>query len=465
LISYRELFSIFNGPSIDLMKHTMNKFKIYNSHFSCLKKAFSVCIFLCGLLTASAHQTPSTIVLLDISPAKVTAELQLPLSELELAFGHDVFTNPQNLVERVGPQLKEYLLAHIHVMEAKNKPWLVNIADMKVEEAEQAASGPPFREITVHLVFTPYPGTSTRHFLLDYDVIMHQVMNHAALVSIRNDWESGKAGGQTTEAGVIHWDMKDNVIYPLQVSLEKGSWWTGFKSMLTLGMEHIREGTDHLMFLLVLLLPATLLTGGKRWGKFGGTRYSIARLLKIVTAFTIGHSITLILGAAGWISLPSKPVEILIAFSILVSAVHAVRPIFAGKEMYIAAGFGLIHGLAFAGTLTNLHLEAAPMALSILGFNAGIEIMQLLITAITVPWLILLSKTPAYRYIRICGAVFAALAAIGWILERYTGTSNILSAAVDNTATHALRIIAVLALATLAGVVVKLVLAVKFKKA
>ena len=144
-------------------------------------------------------------------------------------------------------------------------------------------------------------------------------------------------------------------------------------------MRHIAEGTDHLLFLLVLLLPAPLLlTKGRRWGGFGGVGYSLRRLLLIVTAFTLGHSFTLLLGALGWVRLPSQPVEVLIAVSILVSAGHAVRPLFPGREAWVAAGFGLVHGLAFASTLANLHLEAGPMALSILGFNLGIELMQLL---------------------------------------------------------------------------------------
>lgn len=374
-----------------------------------------------------AHQTPSTIVLLDVSPAKVAVELQLPLSELELAFGHDVFTNSDNLVLRLGPQIKEYLMAHIHARQAKDKPWLVEVNDMKVEQAEQLESGPPYKEMTVYLTLTPYPGASTRLFLLDYDVIMHQVINHAALVSIRNDWETGKADGQPAEAGAIHWDMKDNVIHPLEINLEKGSWWVGFKSMLSLGMQHIKEGTDHLLFLLALLLPAMLVVNRKNWSGFGGTRYSISRLLKIVTAFTVGHSVTLLIGALGWVRLPAQPVEILIAVSILISAIHAIYPIFPGREMYVAAGFGLIHGLAFASALANLHLSAGPMALSILGFNLGIECMQLFVVIIIMPWLVLLSQTTWYKYIRITGALLAGIAALAWISERTSGDANVIS--------------------------------------
>jgi len=241
-------------------------------------------------------------------------ELQLPLSELELAFGHEAARNPETLMESLGPQLKEYLLAHIHPYVTKANPWLVEIADMKMDKGIQAASGPPYWEVIVHLILHPQPGETTRKFKLDYDVIMHQVINHVAFVSIRNDWETGYAVKQPVEAGVIRWDTKDNVIYPLEINLEKGSWWKGFASMLNLGKQHIAEGTDHLLFLLVLLLPATLSVNSKRWGNFGGAKYSIMRLLKITAAFTAGHSITLLVGALGWLRLPVQPVEILMQF-------------------------------------------------------------------------------------------------------------------------------------------------------
>src|SRR5271165_3502823 len=125
----------------------------------------------------------------------------------------------------------------------------------------------------------------------------------------------------------------------------------GFVNLFRLGMRHIAEGTDHLLFLLVLLLPAPLIVVGSRWAGFAGMSNSVLRILKIVTAFTIGHSITLALAAFGIVRVPSRPIEVLIAVSILVSAIHALRPIFPGKEAGIAAYFGLIHGLAFAATL------------------------------------------------------------------------------------------------------------------
>jgi hypothetical protein len=224
--------------------------------------------------------------------------------------------------------------------------------------------------------------------------------------------------------------------------------------MLSLGMDHIKEGTDHLLFLLTLLLPAPLLVVNRRWAKNGGTRYSLIRIIKIVTAFTIGHSITLVLGATGLIHPPARFIEVLIAISILISAIHALRPVFPGKEIFIAGGFGLVHGMAFAETLVNLNLDPGRMALSILGFNIGIELMQLFVIVGSMPWLIILSRTTFYPHIRITGAVIAAIASIAWISERISQQSNTISIFVEQTAGYApwtilmLAILAVISLFT-----------------
>jgi HupE / UreJ protein len=316
----------------------------------------------------SAHQQPTTIVLLEVYPNRVAMELQIPLTELELAFGNDVSKDPNALMGKVRPQFDEYLTAHIHPMTRDGRPWTVTVLDLTVGGAEQTQSG-PYREVIVHLDLRPPVDASARSMVLNYDLIMHQVVTHKALVSIRRDWESGLNGEESVETGVIAVDTQTTKIFPLEINLEKGSWWQGFKGMLSLGMRHIREGTDHLLFLLVLLLPAPLLVRNRLWGEFGGTRYSLLRLVKIITAFTVGHSVTLLLGALGWLRLPQQPVEVLIAFSILVSAVHAIRPIFPGKEMYVAAGLGLVHGLAFATVLVDLNFRCGTDGVEYFGLQ------------------------------------------------------------------------------------------------
>ena len=398
---------------------------------------------------STAHPMPNSVVLLNLHADRIDAEVQIPLVELQAAFGHAVNDSSASLIERLGPELRAYLMQHIRLVSPDGRAWAVKMGTLSVHETANEING-TYRELIAQIELLPPAGEDVRRFAFHYDAVLHQLVTHKILVSVRQDWEQGVVGDDSpTQVGVIELDIVNNRIFPLMVSLKSGSVWTGFGAMVRLGIRHIAEGTDHLLFLLVLLLPAPLLVAGKHWGRFGGVRYGFRRLLYIVTAFTLGHSLTLLLGALGWVRLPSQPVEILIAVSILVSAVHALRPLFPGKEAWVAAGFGLVHGLAFAGTLANLRLDAGPMALSILGFNLGIELMQLLVILLTIPWLMLLSRTSAYRFMRVLGAVVAALAAIGWMVERVSGVSNMLSesiALVAGYAPYTLGILAVMAL-------------------
>ncbi len=395
---------------------------------------------------ATAHPMPNSVVLLNVHANRIDAELQIPLVELQSAWGHAVNDSSAGLVERLGPQLRAYLKTHIRPQSPDGQFWTVAVGALTTHESQNPIQG-VYRELTAQVQMIPPAGNDVRRFMFHYDVVLHQVMTHKILVSVRQDWERGQlAESEPVQVGEISLDIVNNRILPLPINRASGSAWTGFMAMTQLGMQHIAEGTDHLLFLLVLLLPAPLLTTGQRWGRFGGVRYSLKRLLLIVTAFTLGHSITLLLGSIGWVRLPSQPVEILIAVSILASALHAMRPIFPGRETWVAAGFGLVHGLAFAGTLATLQLDAGPMALSILGFNLGIELMQLAVIVAVIPWLMLLSRTPAYTRVRLLGACLAGLAAFAWIAERVYGQSNSLTYCIEVVANYAPYGLLVLAL-------------------
>lgn len=119
---------------------------------------------------------------------------------------------------------------------------------------------------------------------------------------------------------------------------------------------------------------------------------------------------------------PQQPIEVMIAMSIVVSAVHALYPLFPDKESYISGAFGLTHGLSFAIVLSNI----GTLALSIFGFNLGIELMQLFIIALIIPWPIILSKSPVYKLFRIAGAVLSGIAA-AWIVERCSVVSTFIA--------------------------------------
>jgi HupE / UreJ protein len=137
--------------------------------------------------------------------------------------------------------------------------------------------------------------------------------------------------------------------------------------------------------------------------------------------------------------------HVLIAVSILVSAVHAFRPIFPGREAWIAAFFGLIQGLAFAATLGRWERVAG-----ILAFNLGIETMQMLVVVVILPSLMPMSRTRAYPFLRIGGAVFWGAASVGWIFERILNDETPVDTTVNAFARYALWIAITLFLVSLA---------------
>jgi hypothetical protein len=347
--------------------------------------------------------------------------------------------------------LKIYFQSHIGPLSMDDQKWSVEVGEMALENVKNTQERGTLQDIIVRIWLTPPSGASSRQFILNYDVVMHQVVTHNALVSIRQDWETGIVSEHPSEVGIIAVEPRNNQIFPLIINLESKGLRGGFKSMVGLGMKHISEGIDHLLFLLVLLLPAPLFVSNRKWGQYGGLKYSLLKLIKIITAFTVGHSATLILGTLGVIPFSSKIIEIGIAFSILISAIHGLKPIFYQKETYIAAGFGLIHGLAFSDTLTPLHLDATQMGLSILGFNIGIELMQLGIMAVILPSFILLSQTKLYAPFRIFGAIVASIAAIAWIVERVSNTPNFITEWMENALPYAPWLIVFLAIGAVAS--------------
>ncbi|WP_161883660.1 HupE/UreJ family protein [Deinococcus alpinitundrae] len=374
---------------------------------------------------------PTTTVQLDLHTEYVSAELAVPLNELQLATDWKLVNNKQ-VLEQYGTAVRAYLAGHLALTGSNGAAWTVQIREPTLSEAHQTATG-PYQEFVVAARLTPPAGASVRDFTLRYDAIVREVKTHSILVSVRRDWERGlnnESGNESVDVGVIRADPRTGLVPLLPVNVEQGSAWRGFVGIFSLGLRHIAEGTDHLLFLLTLLLPAPLVVASRHWGTFGGTRRSLLNIVKITTAFTVGHSLTLLLGTLRIVNVPDAPIEALIAVSIFVSAIHALRPIFPGREMFVAAGFGLIHGLAFSYTLAELNLNAWQTALSLLGFNLGIETMQLLVIAVTMPWLILLAQTRLYPAVRVIGGSLAALASLGWLGDR-VGWSNPLGTLAD----------------------------------
>ncbi len=188
------------------------------------------------------------------------------------------------------------------------------------------------------------------------------------------------------------------------------------------GIHHIWSGFDHLLFLLSLLLPAALVRTGTTWSPRPGFGASARQVVKVVTAFTLAHSITLALAYFGVVRLPGRWVEVAIALSVFAAAWNNLRPFLPGRAWVIAFGFGLVHGLGFASALAGLALPQQARALALGAFNVGVEFGQLAIVAVALPLLYLASRRSWYpRLVLGLGSLAVAWIAILWVLERAFG--------------------------------------------
>jgi hypothetical protein len=185
------------------------------------------------------------------------------------------------------------------------------------------------------------------------------------------------------------------------------------------GIGHIWSGIDHLLFLLALLLPAALVRSRGEWLPRPGFRAALREVLKVVTAFTVAHTITLCLTFFGVIRFPSQWIEVGIALSVFAAAWNNLKPFLPGRAWIMAFGFGLVHGMGFAGALANLALPNKARGLALASFNVGVEIGQVAIVLLVLPFLYFASRKAWYpRFVMGFGSLAIAWIAVIWVLQR-----------------------------------------------
>lgn len=238
-----------------------------------------------------------------------------------------------------------------------------------------------------------------------------------------------------------------------RLDLREPDRWGQFRSFVVDGIWHIWTGIDHLLFILSLLLPAVLIRrrnddrGDGDWNKAGrgllagvGGAGVLAAVrpranyywepvpnwwpafidvIKVISAFTISHSVTLSLAVLGIVDLPSRLVESGIAISVIVAAANNLYPIVKQRVWLIAFAFGFVHGLGFASALSGLQLPPLAMAASLGGFNVGVEIGQEAIVLLVMPVAFLMRHTVFYRkYVLRWGSILIIAMATGWLIQR-----------------------------------------------
>jgi len=245
---------------------------------------------------------------------------------------------------------------------------------------------------------------------LDYALFFDLDPQHRGLVRVEHD-----AGtGSTTVAASAR---------RAHLELAARDRWRTLGAFVRHGVAHIWEGTDHLAFLLALLLPSVLRREGHgraaRWEPVPTLRPALMDVLAIVTAFTLAHSITLTLSALDVLALPSRFVESAIAASVVLAAANNVVPLVREDRWLAAFVLGLLHGFGFSATLADLELPRADLALALFGFNAGVELGQAAVVAAFVPVAFAARRTFAYRRVALtAGSLAIAAVACVWLVER-----------------------------------------------
>ena len=344
-------------------------------------------------LFATAHSGSASYIDVRDAGRDVQAKISLDLRDVQYAL--DLDANDDNKITWGELRSKEASLAALVLQRLSvardGRACSMRAAELAVDHVLDA----PFAVIDARLTCAATGTLQVRSDLLfDLDV------NHRALL----EWHRG----ETTNVAVL---SRANRVWQAPAA--------GVGSLAQLvdfigeGMWHIWTGFDHLAFLLVLLLPTFI-------ARQGSTRhFEWPRLLGIVSAFTLAHSITLILAALRIVTLPERPIEIAIAASVVLAALLNLRNRAHAVGVLTAFGFGLLHGFGFASALQGLEAGRASLALALAGFNLGVEAGQLVIVAAAMPLLLYLARRSVYAS-RVVPGVSLAIAALGagWIWER-----------------------------------------------
>lgn len=240
---------------------------------------------------------------------------------------------------------------------------------------------------------------------LEYALLFDVDAQHRGLVQL-----SGAAGGQ--------WHSFSTTSRSLQLDATPPPLGTQTRRAFLEGLHHLAIGWDHLCFLCALLLPSALRREGGQWRPRPTLRGTLGDVAKVVTAFTVAHSLTLALSAFGVLAPNAAAVEVAIAFSVVLAALNTVFPVITEDRWSLAFGLGLLHGFGFVSALADLGAAGASRWLSVLGFNLGVEAGQLIGVALFVPLAFLVRRTTWYpRLVPVIGFALTVLAA-RWTFER-----------------------------------------------
>ena len=351
-------------------------------------------------IPAQAHKASDSYLTLNVQESRVDGQWDIALRDLEMAVGLDANDDAAITWDEVRARhdaIAAYALARLRlVSDGAVCPLRVSehLIDSHTDGAYavlrlQAACPAPVTTLTV-----------------DYNLLFDIDPQHKGLLKLTH--------GASTSTAIFAPDARSQAL-----RVAAPGRWRQFIDYVRHGVWHIWIGFDHILFLVSLLLPAVLVRRDGQWQARDTLRASAIDVLKIVTAFTLAHSLTLSLAVLGALSLPSRLVESTIAASVVLAALNNLWPVVHRWRALVAFAFGLIHGFGFASVLADLGLPQDALVLSLVGFNVGVELGQLAIVALFLPLAYLLRRGVFYRRVVLTGgSALIALLALVWLTER-----------------------------------------------
>jgi hypothetical protein len=348
-----------------------------------------------------AHKPSDSYLAISVDGAALRGQWDIALRDLEFAIGLDADGNGEitwGELKSRRKQVESYALSRLKLL-ADGKPCALAPTDLLVDEHSDGAYAVLRFDADCG---RRAPGSVEIAYSLFFDIDP----THRGLLLFER--------GGAAQTGVLSPERPR-----LAFKAGEESALSQFFDYLREGVWHIWIGFDHILFLLSLLLPSVLILKKNEWKAAEQFRDTFWDVFRVVTAFTIAHSITLSLAALSVIALPSRLVESTIALSVLLAALNNLWPVVAERRWAVAFAFGLIHGFGFASVLTDLGLPQGTLLLALVGFNLGVEVGQLAIVAAFLPLAYTLRRTWFYRRLLFIGGSGAiALVAAWWLIER-----------------------------------------------
>jgi len=367
-----------------------------------MRHALVALAFVVGMAgTARAHQ--SSIKYADITVDGTTAQVKLTIAPTDVTqpLGQADAARP-TMAEALAPATIDHVTAFVASWVALRDPSGALCAIVSPH------AGPDPDAKFLDVTFTAVCRVEITKLTLDFTRFFALDQRHEAIVSVH-------ARGEQVEPTVVRSSDPVIEVTPGQA--------TSLLGWVRHGMDHIYGGLDHIAFVLSLLLVVVLTRTQEGW-KLRTPLAALRSTALVITAFTIAHSISLILASLGYISLPSRFVESMIAASIVYTAVEdVVRPDVKWRFV-LTFCFGLIHGLGFASVLADL-LPKEQVLIPLLTFNVGVEIGQLTIVIVAIPvfWAIarLIGAERYRRYVLPALALPLVIVGLRWLIERLGG--------------------------------------------